>query len=25
GRTLLYPHNDDVAGAVAQAADLVHG
>lgn len=24
GRTLLYPHDDDVAGAVAQAADLVH-
>lgn len=24
GRTLLYPKNDDVAGAVAQAADLVH-
>lgn len=25
GRTLLYPHDDDVAGSVAQAADLVHG
>lgn len=25
GRTLLYPHDDDVVGAVAQAADLVHG
>ncbi len=25
GRTLLYPHDDDVAGAVAHAADLVHG
>lgn len=24
GRTLLYPKNDDVAGAVAQAANLVH-